>query len=153
MPLDAIITSVQSKIAALTSCPNVHDYVRITATEVGWKQLFFDAAFGRVRAYTVTVESSDSQDQTVKGVKDLHLIVIRQYMGVDDADSTEKTFRIEGESVRTFFRGDRRLKDGGNNPIVFWCQPMKRRTQAWVTFGQVLCHYAELTMVVEEYPL
>jgi hypothetical protein len=154
MALANVISSVQAKIAAIAGA-NVHEYTRVLNKESDFKLAFFDDVLGRIHGWTITTEDCDSVDLTVGGQKDVHKIIMRGYMGVDDADNTEKLLRDESEAVRVALRADRRLKDGAGNPTVFWCQPVKRRLFGHVHFGaqQVLCNYVELAMQVEEYPL
>lgn len=151
---DIIIPAVQSILASVAGVgANVHPYVRVTADEKGFNDLFFDAASGRVHGYTITRESTKVVEKDVGAAFDLHTIVIRGYMSVKDADKTEQLMQTEIENVRAAFMAKRELQDANGNRQVFWSERIAVRNFAYAQFGKYLCHYAELVLIVKDYPI
>ena len=80
---------------------------------------------------------------------DVHNIVIRGYMSLQDAENTEKVFQDLIETIRTAFNSNRKLtvddvrhahdSDRIRVPVVDHAM-----------FGGVLVHYAELVLRVTE---
>lgn len=154
MLTDVIIPRVQAILAGIAGVgANVYPYIRIAADDAAFNKLFFDAAAQRIHGYTITRESTDSQDRDIGARWDIHNIVVRGYMGAKDADETETLFQNEIESVRATFAGKRHLEDVNGTRFIFWCKPMVCRNFAYAMFSGVLCHYAELLLQIEDYPL
>ncbi len=160
MPVDleaVIIPQCQAILQSVAGVgQNVHPFIRVAADDAAFLKLFFDAAAGRVHGYTITRESTDTRENDVGAAMDLHMIVIRGYMGVQDQaqpSPTEILMQTEVEAIRTAFFAKRHLEDAQGNRKVFWCDRMKVRTFAHAQFSDLLCHYVELTMVVKDYPI
>jgi hypothetical protein len=151
---DVIIPQVQSILEAVAGVgANVHPYVRIAAHDKAFNDLFLDTAAGRIHGYTITREKTDVIEIDIGAARDMHTIVIRGYMGAKDADATETLMQNEVEAIRVAFMAKRKLQDGGGNPKVFWCDRITVRNFAYALFSGLLCHYAELVLIVHDYPI
>jgi hypothetical protein len=143
-----VINEVKAILQTVADVGMVNDYRRAVSSEADVSRLYKDVDAGEIRAWDITRETTVSNDRTVGAVEDLHLIVIRGYMSVRDADATEKTFQNLIECVRAAFRVKRNL-----NGKVLDSTPMQVRTVTAATVSNVLVHYCELTLQAQDFPL
>jgi len=146
MSLTLILNEVKGIVAAVANVGNVYAYRRAVQTETDFVDLY--VTNGKVLAWDITRESTASSDRTVQATEERHLVVIRGYMGVSDADATEQTFQDLIEAVRAALRSVRNL-----NGRVIDTTPVQARTVTAAVIGGVLCHYCELTLDAIEFPL
>lgn len=145
MPLNAIIAAVKAKMESVADIGIVHDRVRLALSESVFRELFKDPNNERILGWTITRESGSESDISVHGTSDQHLLVLRGWMGIDDATETETTFQQRIEDVRTAFRQDRTI-----NGSAIYSDPVQVRLVTQGLLGSYLCHYCELTLRVEE---
>lgn len=146
--LSGIITEVKGILAAVNGAGKVNAYRRAVSADVDLLAAYKDDATGMIRGWDITRESTASEDHTVGATQELHTIVMRGFMSVNDANASEKTFQDLIESVRAAFRAKRNL-----NGSAIDSTPMQARTVSAATIGGVLVHYCELTIVAQEFPL
>lgn len=143
----AIRQQIFTLISGVTNIGKVYDYerwandwgvfIQMFKTTVGGKDQVRGWEIGRKRA---AARYDDNAEETTT-----HEYLLRGYMGVRDADATEKTFNALIEAVRGRFRFDFTL--GGN------CEsagPVSVELIETRSFGSVLCHYCELSLPVTE---
>jgi hypothetical protein len=148
MSLDNIIAETKNILAEVQGVANVYEYIRFIKDDAGFKATFFDQASGRVNAWMVTREVTGSAEMDIHADE-------RHAHGRDPRLSQAEGFRRDGEifqllveAIRATFRANRQL-----NGKATWHHGLSARAVTHVMFGGVLCHYCELAMQVEEYPL
>lgn len=146
MALDLILEEVKTVLGSVADIGRVHVYERYVSDEAGFRQLFLDGQ--RVRGWTITRERTEAADRNVHTVIDTHVIVMRAYVQVDDANASESAFQKLIETVRRAFLTNRKL-----NGMAFDSSPVSARAVGWRMLAGVLCHYAELELRVQEYPV
>jgi len=146
MSLTDTLKEVQTIMSAVANIGKVHAYRRAVQAENDFSDLYVDS--GRVKAWDITRESTASNDRTVGATEERHLVVVRGYFGVKDADATEQTFQDLIEAVRAALRAKRNL-----NGKVLDTTPMQARIVTAANIGNVLCHYCELAFEAIEFPL
>jgi len=151
MPEATIRTAIYNILGAVADIGKVYDYERWAADWTAFINLFKTTigAVDQIRGWEISRRSVGEKQAVIKigsqAHEDDHLFVIRGYMGVSDANATEKTFNALIESIRTAFRDNRNLNGA--------CE-RHGRIQAPIIefrlFGGALCHYAELNLTVYE---
>jgi hypothetical protein len=133
----------------LSSVPGVgrvYDYERWTADWTKFLELFKDSSSGRILGWEISRNAVESQFLSRVEEEATHRFVIKGYLGVKDADATEKLFNGLIEVIRAAFRGNVTL-DG----VAELASPLTVPIIDVRTFGSVLCHYCELHLAVTEY--
>lgn len=151
MSLVAGIAAILTIMQSVPGVVHVYPYVRSVTDEVVFKNLFFDEASQRIQGWTITRDHTVSTDMGIASGQDKHEIVIRGILGVRDADNTEKIFQDLIEAIRDAFWPLHKLQVGGLSQ-VFFTEPMQVRVVTQVMFAGALCHYCELTKIVEDFP-
>ena len=146
MALNEIFQATATILGAVEDVGKVYSYRRWAADEASFKNLF--VTDGQILAWTITRESTEAEDFD-GGSRDYHAIVIRGWMATKDADATETTFQNLVEDVRAAFQANRNLEVGSVANAEFSGR-MKVRKVDYVTYGQFLCHYAELELKVTD---
>jgi hypothetical protein len=145
--LSDVITAVAAKITGM-NVGKVYGYIPLLVTQSAFEAAFKDDANNRILGWAVTRENTASEDKKIQANADEHLVIVRGYMGIGDQGATETTFQGLIEAMRNAFKQDRKL--GGK---AFYCRPMGARLVTSGVLGNVLCHYCELTLPVQIYPL
>lgn len=132
-------------VSAVPGIGKVHDYERWAADWSKFLILFQDPATKRILGWEITRQAApvaklDNIEEQVT-----HAFVIQGYMGLNDAQATEKQFQALLEALRSAFRGNHTL-----NGICLDAGPVSLDICEPRTFGTVLCHYAKLTLPVSE---
>jgi hypothetical protein len=148
MALDDIITETAAILETVANVGKVNAYRRAVNTEADVAAAYKDEATGMIRAWDVTRESTQSNDRTVGATEELHLIVLRGYLSVKDAEASERTFQNLIEAIRGAFRAKRNL-----NGKALDSTPMNARTVTAASLSGILVHYCELAFTVQEFPL
>jgi hypothetical protein len=146
--LGVVITAAAATLSAVPNVGFVHPYKRAANSEAKFKELFVkDKA---ILGWMFSRESTSAQDTGVHFCEEEHTLLLRGYMGVQDADDSEETFQQLIETVRYAFMADRTL-----GAKVQWSRPMQVRTVMMAMFGtpQYLCHYTELLLPVKPNPV
>ena len=146
MALANIITAVQSIVGGVSGVENVYDTVRNCQSE---KQ-FSDGArttSGSIQFWFITRETTEAEDLGPRLTARRHRIAVHGYAGVNDAVASEKSFQALIESVVQALGADRKL-----NQTARHSGPAQVRTVDFRIVSNVLCHHAELVLVVEDKP-
>jgi hypothetical protein len=151
MSESAIRAQIYAILSGVTDIGKVYDYERWAAdwtTFINFFKVTIDEA-DQIRGWEIGRRSA-KEAQTVLGISSLsrertHLFVIRGYMGLSDADATEKIFNDLIEAVATAFRANKTLNGSARDHDFIQAEVIDMRT-----FGGVLCHYTELTIMVYE---
>lgn len=104
---------------------------------------------GKVFGFEISRESAQAAyDNTDEGT-DTHAIVVRGYRSVLEGAVSYNEFQDTVDAVRAKFRFDYYL-DGLTGLQIIQTTPMQARRIDERMFGDVLCHYVELTVNVTE---
>jgi hypothetical protein len=141
----AIRAAIYSVLSGVTGIGKVYDYERWTADWSTFLNLFKVVSAGKVHGWEIARVGYAKEIMTVGGSDDPthHEYVIRGYYSVDDSAATEKTFNTLIASVLEAFRQNRTLSGAG------YVDDIKGIVEAR-TFGGVLCHYTEMTLLCRE---
>ncbi len=123
----------------------VYDYERWMVDLGKFLELFKDPASGRILGWEISRVAVESLFLSRVEEEATHRFVIKGYLGVKDADATEKLFNGLIEAIRAAFRGNVTL-----NGVAELASPMTAPIIDVRTFGSVLCHYGELHLAVVE---
>lgn len=143
-----IIAEVEAILKTVPNIGQTHTYERWVESEADFRQLFLTAEGGQVLGWTITREATASQDRNVHNVHRNHQLVLRGYMGLQDKVKTEETFQELIETIFTTFLPKRNL-----NGKAYYSDPIQVRAVQHRKFGGVLCHYCELMLAVQEFPV
>ena len=146
MSLADNITAIQTIVQGVSGVENVYDTVRNWQTE---KQ-FRDGArtpSGEIQFWFITRESTEAEDLGPRFTARRHRIAVHGYSGVNDAAASEKSFQALVENVVEALGNDRKL-----NQTARHSEPAQVRTVDFRILNNVLCHHAELALVIEEKP-
>lgn len=142
MSESAIRTQIYTIISGVTNIGKVYDYERWAVDWGTFLNLYKDSG-GKILGWEIGRKSPITEDET--SVKK-HTYSIKGYMGLKDADMTEKTFNGLIESVATAFRNNKELNGAALGHDFIQVEVLDVRT-----FGSVLCHFVELTLTVYEH--
>lgn len=155
MALRDIINAVVAQMQTVEGIGQVHDHVVTAVTEADFRAYFYNPDTQKVLGWTVTREATDERDTEVTTRRAYHTIVVRGFMGVQEAKTgqdtpSENVFQDLVETVRSTFNA------AANRKLAGACEfsgPMTARRVSTGFLGPVLCHYCELVDPVIEYPL
>jgi hypothetical protein len=145
----ALANNMNAIRAALQTVPgvaNVYDTVRNWQSD---KQ-FRDGAktvSGGVQFWFLTREATEAEDLGPRLTARKHTIALHAYSGVNDATESEKAFQALLESVVEALGQDRKLAQTARHS-----GPAQVRAVDFRVINGVLCHHAELALVVEDKP-
>lgn len=133
---------IYNTLAAVTDIGQVYDYERWAPTWDAFIDLFKTTTVGdpHIRGWEISQKAPVSEDRT--SVK-MRTYSIKGYMSVNDAAATEKTFATLIDAVAAAFRSDQSLGGMAHGHDFIQVDVMETRM-----FGSVMCHYAELSIVV-----
>jgi hypothetical protein len=147
MSESAIRTQIFSILSGVSDIGKVYDYERWAADWVQFINLFKTTIDGedQIRGWEIGRKSAPEKIFTMGlNLRD-HAFVIRGYMRVNDASASEKTFNALIEAIADAFRDNFTLNGAAESHD--WIQV---DTIEFRLFGGVLCHYAELSLIVHE---
>jgi hypothetical protein len=139
-----ILARVQAAVAA--GLP-VYDYIRnvnhadtraAILIDTGGKFHFW--MFGLASGEPISAKRYPAGLNRVEVQWDVH-----GYMAVQDATASEKAHDLDALAVLDAIEGDRKLVNGGT-PTVSESGPAQRVQGGHVVLGDVLCHYARLSL-------
>ena len=128
----------------------VYDYERFAPSWEKFILLFKPAGKKYIRGWEITrvstTEKGNSDDDTATHqYREFHNMVIKGYYSTQDAEATEKIFQDLLETIRVTFRGNHTLNDQAED-----CSTPQAFAVGTRMFGNVLCHYGEIHLKVEE---
>ncbi|OFV92041.1 MAG: hypothetical protein A3H28_05005 [Acidobacteria bacterium RIFCSPLOWO2_02_FULL_61_28] len=146
MSLANNIQAIQTILEGVTGVENVYDTVRNWQTE---KQFRDGAATpgGGIQFWFLTRESTAAEDLGPRLTARRHTVALHGYTALSDAAASEKTFQALVESVVTALGADRQL-----NQTARHSGPAQVRAVDFRIVSNVLCHHAEIALVVEDKP-
>jgi hypothetical protein len=141
-----IVDIIKAMLSAVDNTGIVHTYQRNINDPVVFKMLCYDTANERISSWMISRESvSDFQSANSANTR-TYPFVLRGYMGVSDAKETELIFQQSINDIADAF-----TPQGSLRSVVELTRPIQARTIAYLELHGVLCHYAELTMEVQEH--
>jgi len=146
-----IRAQIDTTVNAVSNIGIVHDYERWAAD---WSNIldYFKTEISSeevIRGWTITCESfTQTLEQFNRGYLRHYTYKIRGYFGVDDAAESEKTAVAIVEDVVEALDADDTLHDPDTYYKMF---PVDCTIFEARTFAGVLCHYAEVTLEIEEW--
>ena len=146
MVLEDNIQAIQTILAGVPGIANVHDTVRNWQSEKQFRDAARTAG-GGIQFWFLTREATAAEDLGPQFTARQHTIAIHGYAAVNDAAASEKAFQALVEAAVAALGANRRL-----NQTARHSQPAQVRTVDFRIFNNVLCHHAELALVVEDKP-
>lgn len=146
MSLANNIQAIQTILGGVTGVENVHDTVRNWQTEKQFRDGATTAG-GGIQFWFLTRESTAAEDLGPRLTARRHTIALHGYTAVNDAAASEKTFQALVESVVAALGADRKL-----NQTARHSGPAQVRAVDFRIVSNVLCHHAEIALVVEDKP-
>jgi len=146
MALEDNIQAIQTILAGVAGVANVYGTVRNWQSD---KQFRDGArtALGGVQFWFLTREATEAEDLGPRLTVRKHTIALHGYAGVNDAASSEQSFQGLIESVVAALGSDRKLGQSARHS-----GPAQVRAVDYRILNGVLCHHAELALLVEEKP-
>lgn len=148
MSESAIRQQIYTILSDVTNIGKVYDYERwavdwntfinLFKTTINGKDQIRGAEIGRMAPV------SDDMHRTIRN----HTYFINLFMGVNDAEASEKTFNAIIEAIATAFRPDEQLALNGECLGIEYIKVDELDTR---TFGSVLCHFCRMTTMVYEH--
>ena len=140
-----MLAQIKTILESVTNIGKVYDYERFSNNWSDYRVLFKTTigTTDQIRAWTITRVSTDQKRHLSDGVHRQTLtFTIHGYMGLDDANSSEKTFQELVESVMDAIDAKPHL--GG---MAAGSDPSQLKFFDHRLFGDLLCHHAEITVV------
>lgn len=145
--------SLKTILQAVSNIGQVHDYVRFASDWTAYLGLFKTTISGSdvIRGWTITSTAEGREGWIAGGSRDTytaktHTFIIRGYLGLDDSASTEKTARALVETVMDALDNGSIITGNVINASLSQLTTFEPRV-----FGDVLCHYAEISQQVLEH--
>jgi hypothetical protein len=145
---------IKTILESVSNVGNVYDYERWAADWTTYLDLFKTTISGSqvIRGWTITCQSFRPVELTTIGDQQInreYTYKIRGYFGLDDANASEKAAMLIAEDVCEALDADTTLHGAsyygpGEHPMAELTIFEPR------AYGDVLCHYAEITQVVKE---
>lgn len=141
-----ILSDIKTNMLAVTNIGNVHDYVR---WHKDWPQMLtmfkVTTPVAALKFWDISRIATPEQNKVSKENARQYSFRIRGFMSLDDSAATEKTFQELLEAVCTKFRN----KPTFSGTVVD-VQPVQINSVSHAMVGDVLCHMAECTLIVED---
>jgi hypothetical protein len=146
---DTIRDQIKTSLDSVADIGNVYDYQRLRTEMKGYLDLFQTeiSSQKQIRGWIVTVEDWGTRSGSIGNgcIYRAYHFVVRGYQSIIDSIATEKTFLSLIELVDKQLVTDLRLL---SSDYVLREYPVLRVFEPRL-FGGVLCHYAEIDMIVE----
>ena len=146
MSLATNIQAVKAILEGITGVANVYDTVRNWQTEKQFRDGATTASSG-IQFWFLTRESTAAEDLGPRLTARKHAVALHGYTAVSDAAASEKTFQALVESVVAALGANRQL-----NQTARHSGPAQVRAVDFRIVANVLCHHAEIVVVVEDKP-
>lgn len=143
-----IRAQIYAIVNGITDIGMVYDYERWDADWTTFINLFKTTISGtdQIRGWEISRRACPESLQTLGEVDRPQNYIIRGYMGLNDAAATEKTFNTLIEAIAAALRSNLTLNHVANLGHDYL---QVERIEARM-FGGVLCHYAELGLIVHD---
>ena len=156
MSLDAIREQIKTILSGVEGIGMVHDYTRLAVDYQKLLQLFKDTE-GRINAVMFAREKLSKQKMTIGGAsaERAHIFKFRAVMGLEDGKASGIIFDNLLDRIEREFEEYDDLNGACLTCMPDW-GPMGGQTGMQITlieermFGNVLCHYAEMSLCAVE---
>lgn len=146
MAYATILAKIKSEIEEITDIGIVNDYLRHSKDWTTFLNLFRPTGKTYIRGWEISRSATDEiYDDVNVTSRRTYTFLIRGYAQLDDSASSEKTFQGLLESICDKFRGNPTL-----DATATLTGPVQITSVDIKTFGSVLCHYAELSIIIME---
>lgn len=150
MSESAIRLAIKDVLLGVNSIGRVHNYVRYAVTDRGFIDLFQSSvAIGsaHIRGWQIRRQSVAEEALSLGGgtVQRIHTYRIYGYLQINDSSESEIYFNGLIESVVAAFRDDRTLGGAAQYHEYLQVDVIEERE-----FGDIVCHYVEMTLDVTE---
>ena len=146
MALADNITAIQTILQGVGGIENVYDTVRNWQSDKQFRDGARTAS-GGIQFWFLTREATTAEDLGPRLTVRKHTIALHGYAGVNDAGESEKTFQALTESAVAALGADRKLAQTARHS-----GPAEVRAVDFRILNGVLCHHAEIALLVEERP-
>ena len=158
MSQSAIRTAVYNAVNGVTDAGKVYDRERFSASWDTFLSQFKTTISGtdQIRGWTVSFAGYASPPEKLfagpPGAQSFviarpYVFKVMGYMGLNDADATEKTFATLAEAVVAALDADSTLHD---DSTYLETSPASIDLFGTLLLGSVLCNHAEITIIVTE---
>lgn len=148
MSLVAINEQIKTILSATAGVGVVHDYERWAADWATYLDLF--SAEGetgkRINGWEITRKKTLAVTASVTHDSRSHTFLIRGMYGLKDSEASELVFQQIIEDICAAFRSNYKLNSTAENTEPIQVDLVENRI-----FGNVLCHYCELTLQADEW--
>ena len=145
MSESTIRQQIFTTLSAVPGIGCVYDYERWAVAWDKFIALFKDPTSSRILGWEISRSAATADFISQIEEERSHQYVIHGYMGVQDAEATEKQFNTLIEAVAEAFRGTLDLNGSCMQSTALSATLIDTRT-----FGSVLCHYCELRLTATE---
>ena len=146
MALADNIQAMRTILAGVAGVANVYETVRNWQSDKQFRDGARTAS-GGVQFWFLTREATAAEDLGPRLTVRRHTIALHAYAGVNDAAGSEQTFQALIENVVAALGADRKLGQSARHS-----GPAEVRAVDFRIINGVLCHHAELVLLVEEKP-
>lgn len=143
MPVADIRTAMRSTIAAIPAVGVVTDYEPFAIREEDFKKYFLAKGAAVVLGWTITRESTESEENSQAGDQETHVMVVRGYHALQRAGASEQDFQTLIELVRGTMRAARSGLYGLGGAL-FRVEPPQLRLVDTRLFTDIYVHYCEI---------
>ncbi len=140
------VADLKARLEAVAGAGIVHNRQRFTAEWSQFLALMKDGTDDRIRGWEISA-GPRSPEQDPDWIETWGL---EHYVGLNDAESTELAFQAHLEAVARSFRDQPYLPDEAA-PWGVVTQGMSIDVAETRSFGGVLCHYGQCTLVVRRH--
>jgi len=142
-----IRAQIYSILGGVTNIGKVYDYERWADDWEAFINLFktMISSKAQIRGWEIRRRAAPSVYDSNAEEVITHQYILKGYLAVEDASSTEKTFNNLIEAIRTAFRFNFTLSG-----LCEMAGPISAEIIEERMFGSVLCHYCELSLPVKE---
>lgn len=150
MSESAIRAAIYAAVGGVSNVGKVYDYERWAATWPDFLALFKTTVSGtdQIRGWEVSYRgfSAERDSQFRQFKRHTHTFWVQGYMGVSDADETEKTFATLAHAVVSAIDSDSTL----HSTVYKFTGPVSMPICQTRMFSDVFCHYAQIVVTVQE---
>jgi len=147
MTLTDTILAVKTILEGVSGVANVYDTVRNWQSEKEFREAARTPS-GGLQFWMLSREATAARDLGPRFTARRHTLALHGYYAVSDAAGSERTFQALVEAVAAALAADRTLGATARHS-----GPAQVRAVDFRIINNVLCHHAELALVVEDRPV
>lgn len=140
-------------LAAVSGMGIVHQYQRLSTEWGKFLNLFKDSG-GKINGAVITRSGVSERQAGVGQKQTAHIMTIRFYCGLNDADASETAFQALIDAARADFAANKTLNGTCDTTHSGWALggPLGLNVRVIDNrmFGSVLCHFAEADLAALE---